>query len=173
MAAVRRSYHFLTSNTLVSENTATQCWRNQTTLRKEEMLLSERLVLSLCMLLVCSVLTECEVFLDQSSAGQLLHSSRRRRANFLLEEIKPGNLERECYEEICSQEEAAEIFQTQEKTLEFWFRYTNLNPCRTNPCLNGGFCTLDKGDFLCLCPPQYHGKTCNSGNVTQVVRIRI
>lgn len=29
----------------------------------------------------------------------------------------PGNLERECYEEICSQEEAAEIFQTKEKTV--------------------------------------------------------
>lgn len=29
----------------------------------------------------------------------------------------PGNLERECYEETCSQEEAAEIFQTKEKTV--------------------------------------------------------
>lgn len=40
----------------------------------------------------------------------------------------------------------------------------DLNPCRTNPCLNGGMCTLDRGDFLCLCSPQYHGKTCDSGN---------
>ncbi|KAM7398762.1 hypothetical protein PAMP_018077 [Pampus punctatissimus] len=74
----------------------------------------------------------------------------------------PGNLERECYEESCSQEEAAEIFQTQEKTLEFWYKYINLNPCRINSCLNGGICTLDRGDFLCLCPPQYHGKICDS-----------
>jgi len=29
----------------------------------------------------------------------------------------PGDLERECFEEICSQEEAAEIFQTHEKTV--------------------------------------------------------
>uniref|UniRef100_A0A3Q1G8N6 EGF-like domain-containing protein n=1 Tax=Acanthochromis polyacanthus TaxID=80966 RepID=A0A3Q1G8N6_9TELE len=75
-------------------------------------------------------------------AGQYLHSStRRRRANsHLLEEILPGDLERECYEE------------------------SYLNPCRTNPCLNGGICTLDRGNFMCLCPPQYHGKTCESGN---------
>lgn len=89
------------------------------------------------------------MFLDRSSAGQVLWpSTRRRRANtFSLEELLPGDLERECYEEICSQEEAAEIFHTKEKMvsmcpvkmltferydfrlfwslfqLEFWFRY--------------------------------------------------
>ncbi|KAG7225959.1 hypothetical protein INR49_018560 [Caranx melampygus] len=106
------------------------------------------------------------LFLDQSSAGQILRSSsystRKRRANSFLEEMLPGNLERECYEETCSQEEAKEIFQTQEKMLEFWFRYTNLNPCQFNPCMNGGICTLDRGEFLCLCPPQYRGKICES-----------
>uniref|UniRef100_A0A3Q0RG88 Zmp:0000001329 n=1 Tax=Amphilophus citrinellus TaxID=61819 RepID=A0A3Q0RG88_AMPCI len=98
------------------------------------------------------------------TAGQILRSSsRRRRANsHLLEEMLPGNLERECYEERCSLEEATEIFQTQEKTMEFWYKYTHLNPCRTNPCLNGGICTLDRGDFVCLCPPQYQGKICDS-----------
>ncbi|XP_039986492.1 coagulation factor VII isoform X2 [Xiphias gladius] len=74
----------------------------------------------------------------------------------------PGDLERECYEESCSQEEAKEIFQTKEKTLEFWYRYKHLNHCQTNPCRNGGICTLDRGDFICLCPPQYTGKTCES-----------
>ncbi|XP_070761883.1 coagulation factor X [Enoplosus armatus] len=119
---------------------------------------------ALTLLLICSALIECTVFLDPLSAGQILRSSsRRRRANsFFLEEMLPGDLERECYEESCSQEEAAEIFQTKEKTLEFWYKYTNLNPCRTNPCLNGGMCTLDRGEFMCLCPPQYHGKTCDS-----------
>ncbi|XP_073348694.1 coagulation factor IX [Pagrus major] len=120
--------------------------------------------LTLCTLLSFSALLQCTVFLDQPSAGQILRSSsRRRRANSLfLEEMLPGDLERECYEESCSQEEAAEIFQTKEKTLEFWFKYTNLNPCRTNPCLNGGMCMMDRGHFLCLCPPQYHGDTCDS-----------
>lgn len=67
-------------------------------------------------------LTVCflsSVFLDQFSADQVLRStSRRRRANsFFLEEMLPGDLERECYEENCSQEEAKEIFKTQEKTV--------------------------------------------------------
>lgn len=59
------------------------------------------------------------MFLDQSLAGQILRSTyRRRRANsFFLEEMLPANLERECYEENCSQEEASEIFQTKEKTV--------------------------------------------------------
>lgn len=73
---------------------------------------------------VCSmvflVFVHTSVFLDQPTAGQMLHSAaRRRRANsFLLEEMLPGNLERECYEEMCSQEEASEIFKTQEKTVQ-------------------------------------------------------
>nr|XP_043887514.1 coagulation factor IX-like [Solea senegalensis] len=120
------------------------------------------LTVTVCSLLLCYDIIHCAVFLDPPSAGQILRSStRRRRANALFEEILPGNLERECYEEMCSQEEALEIFQTKETMLEFWYRYTQLNPCRTNPCLNGGICTLEREDYLCLCPPQYHGKTCN------------
>ncbi|XP_041656534.1 coagulation factor VII [Cheilinus undulatus] len=124
---------------------------------------SSTLSWTLACLITCSALVQCTVFLDQSSADQILSASRRRRANSLfLEEMLPGDLERECYEETCSQEEAAEIFQTREKTMEFWYKYINLNPCRTNPCLNGGMCTLDRGDFSCLCPPQYRGKICDS-----------
>ncbi|XP_007573748.1 PREDICTED: vitamin K-dependent protein C isoform X1 [Poecilia mexicana] len=115
-------------------------------------------------LLSCSTLIQCSVFIDQPTAVQVLQSStRRRRANsFALEEMLPGNLERECYEERCSKEEAAEIFHTHETTMEFWYRYQNLNPCRTNPCLNGGICSQDREEFLCLCPPRFRGKTCDS-----------
>ncbi|XP_074535690.1 coagulation factor X [Halichoeres trimaculatus] len=132
-----------------------------------EMTSSSALTWTLCSLLTCSTLIHCSVFLDQLSADQLLHSaSRRRRANsFFLEEMLPGDLERECYEESCSQEEAAEIFQTKEKTTEFWFKYISLNPCQGNPCLNGGKCHMDRGDFLCLCPPQYDGKICDTAVV--------
>lgn len=117
---------------------------------------------SVWILLLCSELILSNVFVERLKAVQLLGATtRRRRANSqLLEEVLPGNLERECYEEVCSEEEAAEIFQTREKTLEFWFRYKSLNRCRTNPCLNGGLCTMDQGRFLCLCPPQFHGLTC-------------
>ncbi|KAM9733222.1 LOW QUALITY PROTEIN: coagulation factor VII [Menidia menidia] len=125
--------------------------------------------LAVCTLLTCCCLLQSSgesnpVFLDQPTATRLLHSTRRRRANSVfLEEMLPGDLERECFEEMCSQEEAAEIFHTREKTMEFWYKYQNLNPCHTNPCLNGGVCSLDRGGFVCLCPPQYHGATCQSG----------
>ncbi|XP_029027082.1 coagulation factor X [Betta splendens] len=128
------------------------------------MLPSTVLTLVLCGLLLCSELGRGAVFLEQQPAGRFLSAaSRRRRANaFLMEEMLPGDLERECYEEACSQEEAAEIFQSRERTMEFWFRYTNPNPCQTNPCLNGGFCSVDRGVFICICPPQYQGRTCES-----------
>ncbi|KAJ8368183.1 hypothetical protein SKAU_G00082110 [Synaphobranchus kaupii] len=97
------------------------------------------------------------VFLEPKKAIQVL---RARRANYFLEEMLPGDLERECYEETCSQEEASEIFQNKEKTMEFWFRYRNLDPCEQNPCVNGGFCTIVRNDFFCLCPPRFDGKNC-------------
>lgn len=43
---------------------------------------------------------------------------RSKRANlYLLEEILQGNLERECYEELCNYEEARECFENNEKTV--------------------------------------------------------
>lgn len=46
--------------------------------------------------------------MERPQASVFLHRSRR--ANFLLEELRQGNLERECLEEKCSYEEAKEIF---------------------------------------------------------------
>lgn len=46
--------------------------------------------------------------MEKPKANVFLH--RTRRANFLFEELKRGNLERECLEEKCSYEEAKEIF---------------------------------------------------------------
>uniref|UniRef100_A0AAQ4NTF4 Prothrombin n=1 Tax=Gasterosteus aculeatus aculeatus TaxID=481459 RepID=A0AAQ4NTF4_GASAC len=56
-----------------------------------------------------------QVFLNSQLATQLLPRSRR--ANQMFEEIKPGNLERECVEEICDHEEAREVFEQTEKTV--------------------------------------------------------
>ncbi|XP_010901664.1 coagulation factor IX isoform X2 [Esox lucius] len=123
------------------------------------MLQSKTWLITLLLISVYSLL-ESKVFLEPRDAVQLLRGVRRPRANSFLEEIMPGNLERECYEETCSQEEAAEIFQTKEKTMEFWYRYKNLNPCHYNPCKNGGICTTNRDEYLCLCPPRYEGKTC-------------
>uniref|UniRef100_A0A8C5H6E6 Vitamin K-dependent protein C n=1 Tax=Gouania willdenowi TaxID=441366 RepID=A0A8C5H6E6_GOUWI len=56
-------------------------------------------------------------YLPPPKAHMLLRS---RRANSFLEELKPASMERECMEERCDFEEAREIFQTREATLEFW-----------------------------------------------------
>lgn len=55
------------------------------------------------------------VFLDGEAASQVL--IRQRRANSFLEEVKQGDMERECVEEQCDYEEAREIFENTEKTV--------------------------------------------------------
>ncbi|KAM6893024.1 prothrombin [Lycodopsis pacificus] len=62
-----------------------------------------------------------QVFLHSQRANQLL--VRNRRANQMFEEIKPGNLERECVEEICDHEEAREVFEQMDETKNFWTKY--------------------------------------------------
>uniref|UniRef100_A0A4W6FRT1 Prothrombin n=1 Tax=Lates calcarifer TaxID=8187 RepID=A0A4W6FRT1_LATCA len=59
------------------------------------------------------------VFLSSQRAAQVLVRSRR--ANQLFEELKPGNLERECVEEICDHEEAREVFEQPVKTVRLHF----------------------------------------------------
>ena len=57
--------------------------------------------------------------LDRSEASQFL--SRQRRANSGgIEEISEGNLERECIEEVCNFEEAREVFENHDQTIEWW-----------------------------------------------------
>ncbi|XP_037625723.1 transmembrane gamma-carboxyglutamic acid protein 1 [Sebastes umbrosus] len=61
------------------------------------------------------------VFLPADAAHSVLR--RLRRANFMLEEMKQGNIQRECREEICTYEEAREAFENDEKTRRFWEEY--------------------------------------------------
>ncbi|XP_069479301.1 prothrombin [Ambystoma mexicanum] len=81
------------------------------------------------------------VFLDGHQAQLVLHRSRR--ANQLFEEVKAGNMERECMEEICSYEEAFEITDDQQKTDIFWAKYQACEPEKKKPrdvisdCVNG------------------------------------
>uniref|UniRef100_A0A3Q1JG72 Prothrombin n=1 Tax=Anabas testudineus TaxID=64144 RepID=A0A3Q1JG72_ANATE len=72
------------------------------------------------------IFTFSTVFLSGQRASQVL--VRNRRANQLFEEMKPGNLERECIEEICDHEEAREVFEQTDKTVRlhfvlFWAKY--------------------------------------------------
>ncbi|KAF7644817.1 hypothetical protein LDENG_00215250, partial [Lucifuga dentata] len=81
-------------------------------------------------------------FLDSRSASQVLF--RNRRANQLFEEIKPGNLERECVEEICDHEEAREVFEQPGKTETFWAKYLD---CRGTQLIR----TSDNIDLVRKC----------------------
>eukprot|EP00079_Xenopus_tropicalis_P019817 XP_012809968.1 PREDICTED: transmembrane gamma-carboxyglutamic acid protein 2 isoform X1 [Xenopus tropicalis] len=62
------------------------------------------------------------VFLEGSEANaffvrRLLYN------NWDFELVTPGNLERECYEEVCNYEEARECFEDDQKTKTFWKTY--------------------------------------------------
>ncbi|XP_063798642.1 transmembrane gamma-carboxyglutamic acid protein 2 isoform X2 [Pseudophryne corroboree] len=63
-----------------------------------------------------------EVFLSNEDANaffsrKLLYNS------WDFELFTPGNLERECYEEVCNYEEARECFEDDKKTKDFWKTY--------------------------------------------------
>ncbi|KAK2822868.1 hypothetical protein Q5P01_022933 [Channa striata] len=97
------------------------------------------------------------VFSDPPEAHMLLRS---RRAYSFLEELKPASMERECVEEKCDFEEAREIFQTREATLEFWTVYTDGNQCLSHSCVHG-VCVDQYQDYACNCYRGYEGKYCD------------
>uniref|UniRef100_A0A3Q3N1L9 coagulation factor Xa n=2 Tax=Mastacembelus armatus TaxID=205130 RepID=A0A3Q3N1L9_9TELE len=108
--------------------------------------------------LVLLHLAAAHVFLDDKAASQVL--TRRRRANTFLEELKKGNMERECMEERCSWEEAREIFEDKEKTDEFWVKYIDGDACESMPCAHGGVCKDGVGSYTCYCQAGYQGFNC-------------
>ncbi|XP_011617396.1 transmembrane gamma-carboxyglutamic acid protein 4 [Takifugu rubripes] len=62
------------------------------------------------------------VFVDEGDASSFL--GRRLLLNrFDFELFVPGNLERECYEEVCNYEEAREVFENIPATDAFWKEY--------------------------------------------------
>ncbi|XP_044141534.1 vitamin K-dependent protein Z-like isoform X2 [Bufo gargarizans] len=84
--------------------------------------------LCISFLLVLIQRTQQTVFLSSEKANQVIQ--RTKRANYiLLEEIWQGNLEQECLEEICTYEEAREIFEDIDKTQTFWKSYHASNEC--------------------------------------------
>ncbi|XP_033005884.1 coagulation factor VII-like [Lacerta agilis] len=108
--------------------------------------------------LYSSLPSSLSVFMRKDEASQILRIHKR--ANHFLEEARQGNMERECNEERCSFEEAREIFKSEEKTVEFWFMYNNLDTCKENPCKNGGICKVKRYITVCTCPPRFGGRHC-------------
>ncbi|XP_033033059.1 coagulation factor X [Trachypithecus francoisi] len=98
------------------------------------------------------------LFIRREQANNVL--ARVRRSNSFLEEIKKGNLERECMEEICSYEEAREVFEDSDKTNEFWNKYKDGDQCETSPCQNEGECRDGLGEYTCTCLEGFEGKNC-------------
>ncbi|XP_062959184.1 coagulation factor X [Cynocephalus volans] len=98
------------------------------------------------------------VFLSREQANHVL--VRARRANSFLEELKRGNIERECLEEMCSYEEAREVFEDKERTNEFWNKHTDGDQCESNPCQNQGKCKDGLGEYVCTCLEGFEGKNC-------------
>uniref|UniRef100_A0A8C3JKX8 Coagulation factor VII n=1 Tax=Calidris pygmaea TaxID=425635 RepID=A0A8C3JKX8_9CHAR len=117
----------------------------------------QRVALFLCFPILIPLSLDA-VFLRQEEASSVLQ--RKRRANSFFEEIKLGSLERECMEEKCSFEEAREIYRDDERTKEFWHIYSDPNQCDSNPCQNGGSCDDQFQDYVCRCPAEYEGKSC-------------
>uniref|UniRef100_A0A672G0F6 Coagulation factor IX n=1 Tax=Salarias fasciatus TaxID=181472 RepID=A0A672G0F6_SALFA len=100
------------------------------------------------------------VFVPQHTAHTVLR--RQRRHNHGLEEVfQKANLERECREEVCSMEEAREVFENDEKT--FWAGYIDGDQCDPNPCQNNGNCVDGLSSYLCYCQPNFSGKNCEIG----------
>ncbi|XP_017260452.1 coagulation factor VII [Kryptolebias marmoratus] len=99
------------------------------------------------------------VFLDPPQAHGVLVRTRRYNSGWF-EEMKMGDLERECLEEKCSFEEAREVFEHDETTNEFWKTYSVPDSCESGPCQNGGTCVNEGSSYTCLCLPQFTGLTC-------------
>ncbi|XP_061539585.1 coagulation factor X [Phycodurus eques] len=103
-------------------------------------------------------LATAHVFLGTEEASQVL--MRPRRANKYFEELKQGNMERECQEERCSREEAREIFEDAAQTDKFWATYFDGDACLSMPCAHRGRCEDGIGRYTCYCDDGYQGSNC-------------
>uniref|UniRef100_A0A8C2ZG28 Coagulation factor VIIi n=1 Tax=Cyclopterus lumpus TaxID=8103 RepID=A0A8C2ZG28_CYCLU len=99
------------------------------------------------------------MFVERHEANGVLQ--RWRRANSFLEELKEGNLKRECIEEICDYEEAREIFEDDGITVRRWLSFSR-DPCLVNPCRNNGTCVYLKASYKCYCAEGFEGQYCQT-----------
>ncbi|CAO2579859.1 F2 [Lemmus lemmus] len=88
------------------------------------------------------------VFLAPQQALSLLQRVRRANSGYL-EELRKGNLERECVEEQCSYEEAFEALESPSATDAFWAKYSVCDSVRKTresfmDCLEGR-CAMNLG----------------------------
>ncbi|PNI38113.1 hypothetical protein CK820_G0036334 [Pan troglodytes] len=128
------------------------------------------------LLLLLLLAAECALaaLLPAREATQFLRP-RQRRAFQVFEEAKQGHLERECVEELCSREEAREVFENDPETDYFYPRYLDcINKYGSPYTKNSGFatcvqnvneCSQENGGCLQIChnkPGSFHC-SCHSG----------
>ncbi|XP_062380154.1 coagulation factor IXa [Sardina pilchardus] len=121
---------------------------------------------ALHLLLLCAVLLQelppahaAEPFQSKREASGVLRRQKRHNSGFF-EEFMEGNIERECHEEVCDLEEAREVFEDDEKTMNFWQSYLDGDQCKSSPCQNGGDCEDQMGAYICKCKMGYVGSDC-------------
>uniref|UniRef100_A0A673BFE5 Vitamin K-dependent protein C n=1 Tax=Sphaeramia orbicularis TaxID=375764 RepID=A0A673BFE5_9TELE len=114
--------------------------------------------------MVCVVPWVRPVFSDPPKAHMLLRS---RRANSIFEELKPGNLERECVEEMCDFEENFVAM-----CIVGNGSSCSCLPCRSNMCVHGTCVDLYQ-DYACRCRPGYEGRYCNQRECHSVFRTSV
>ena len=56
------------------------------------------------------------MFISKEEASEYLHRSKRYNSH-VIEELREGNWERECVEEICGYEEVREVFENDAQTV--------------------------------------------------------
>ncbi|KAM4601681.1 uncharacterized protein ACJ7VT_019730 [Polymixia lowei] len=135
--------------------------RNRPERRRDSLYLLSLLVLAVP---ACTGVPHGFVFVSRVEASNLLQ--RTRRANSIFEELKFGDLERECLEERCSREEAREIFTVPDQLDTFWKTYSAVNHCDSGPCLNGGTCEGQINSYICICRRGYQGRNCEKATMT-------
>lgn len=123
-----------------------------------------------CVLLVAvtASIPSNTVFLEKQHASQVI--SRQKRANANNEEQQlPADLDRECIQEVCSYEEAREVFQDSYRTDIFWSIYIDGDQCVGNPCKNGAMCSDSVGGYDCVCKSGFTGVHCETDQTVCVL----
>ncbi|XP_057637708.1 prothrombin [Chionomys nivalis] len=123
-----------------------------------------RLAGCLALAALVSLVHSQHVFLAPQQALSLLQRVRRANSGYL-EELRKGNLERECVEEQCSYEEAFEALESPSATDEFWAKYSVCDSVRKTrdtfmDCLKGR-CAMDLGtNYIGTVNVTYSGIEC-------------